>query len=109
MIPIRLLAVLCFFAASAPLRAQDAAAGADVARKHCSGCHQTQEQPRPILGFAPAFVKIADTKGMTQTSIEVFLKTPHEVMPNYVLSEREISDVAAYIASLRSKASPRHK
>jgi len=109
MIPIRLLAVLCFFAASAPLRAQDAAAGAGVARKHCSGCHQTQEQPRPILGFAPAFVKIADTKGMTQTSIEVFLKTPHEVMPNYVLSEREISDVAAYIASLRSKASPRHK
>lgn len=109
MIPIRLLAVLCFFAASAPLRAQDAVAGADVARKHCSGCHQTQEQPRPILGFAPAFVKIANTKGMTQTSIEVFLKTPHEVMPNYVLSEREISDVAAYIASLRSKASPRHK
>jgi mono/diheme cytochrome c family protein len=109
MIPIRLLAVLCFFAASSPLRAQDAAAGADVARKHCSGCHQTEERPRPIIGFAPAFAKIANTKGMTQTSIEVFLKTPHEVMPNYVLSEREISDVAAYIAGLRSEPSPRHK
>jgi len=97
------------FSGIPPLKAQDAAAGADVARKHCSGCHQTEEQPRPILGFAPAFAKIANTKGMTQTSIEVFLKTPHEVMPNYVLSEREISDVAAYIASLRSEPSPRHK
>jgi len=108
MLSIRRLAVLCFFAASSPLRAQDVAAGADVARKHCSGCHQTEEQPRPILGFAPAFAKIANTKGMTQTSIEVFLKTPHEVMPNYVLSERDISNVAAYIASLRS-APPPHK
>ena len=82
-------------------QAQDAAAGAELARKHCAGCHQIGLRSRPSLGFAPAFVKIAAAKGTTATSIVVFLSTPHEPMPNYVLSQKEIHDVAAYIVGLR--------
>ena len=98
------LVAACLPFCLSPARAQDVVAGGDVARKHCSGCHEVSGRPSGILGFAPAFVKIAGTKGMTQTSVEVFLGTPHEVMPNYVLSEREIRDVAAYIISLRPAA-----
>lgn len=81
--------------------AQDIAAGQALARKQCSGCHYAGKEAKPPFGFAPAFTKIARTKGMTETSIQVYLTTQHEVMPNYVLSPKEVRDVAAYIASLR--------
>jgi mono/diheme cytochrome c family protein len=81
--------------------AGDVAAGEKVARSSCGECHELGKHPIKF-GFAPAFAKIANTKGMTQTSIEVFLSTPHEVMANYVLSPNQIRDVAAYIMELRS-------
>jgi len=81
--------------------AQDIAAGKQVARTLCKGCHDIANRPPPSLGLAPSFVKIANTKGMTQTSIQVFLSTSHEVMPNYSLSPKQIRDVAAYIMTLR--------
>lgn len=82
-------------------QAQDSAAGAEVARNHCAGCHQVGERPRSRFGFAPAFAEIAAANGTTETSIVVFLSTPHEPMPNYMLTQKEIHDVAAYIVGLR--------
>ncbi len=79
--------------------AQDVAAGSQLARIRCTGCHQVGQ--RPQAGIAPSFVDVAATRGMTQLSIQVFLRTPHDHMPNYVLSEKQIADVAAYIISLR--------
>jgi mono/diheme cytochrome c family protein len=81
--------------------AQDIAAGARVAQSQCAGCHQIGRVPGKAPGLAPSFAEIAATPAMTQTSIEVFLSTPHEGMPNYSLSQRNIADVAAYIVSLR--------
>jgi mono/diheme cytochrome c family protein len=104
---LQLLIFACVSLGISPVSAQDVVAGASLARKQCAGCHQIGEHPKPGLGLAPAFVKIASAKGMTQISIGVFLRTSHEVMPNFVLSEREISDVAAYIISLRAKVPPR--
>lgn len=84
-------------------QAQDAAAGGEVARRHCAGCHQVGEKGGSSFGFAPAFAKIAAAKGTTETSIVVFLSTPHEPMPNYILSQKEIHDLAAYIVGLRRR------
>ena len=99
----RYLSLILFAMLLAPFaaQAQDIAGGERVARQRCTGCHEIGERPKAPFGFAPSFAKIARMKGMTQTSIEVFLGTPHEVMPNYTLSSKEIRDVAAYIASLR--------
>ena len=84
--------------------AQDVVAGGRVARAHCAACHQTGRDIATVPGLAPSFGAIANTKGMTQTSVRVFLSSSHEAMPNYVLSERDIADVAAYIMSLRFQA-----
>lgn len=89
-----------------PAIAQDIAAGKRVAQTSCSGCHEIESRPTPSIGAGPPFRSIARTRGMTQTSIEVFLSTPHEVMPNYVLTRKQIRDVAAYIIELRSKSGP---
>src|SRR5579872_530756 len=80
---------------------QDIAGGARVAQMQCSGCHQIGHGPRAKAGIAPSFADIAATKGTTQLSIEAFLSTPHEKMPNYVLSQKQIADVASYIMGLR--------
>ena len=81
--------------------AQDVAAGARVAERQCTGCHQIARAMNKAPGIAPSFAQIANSRGMTETSIEVFLRTSHEGMPNFVLRDKSITDVAAYIISLR--------
>ena len=99
---------LMLFAGTA--RAQDIVAGSQVARTQCTGCHQVGRRPQETAGIAPSFVNIADTKGMTELSIQAFLSTMHEKMPNYVLSQKQIADVASYIMSLHepNKENPDH-
>ena len=101
MSPLRVATVCMILMLSAGTAdAQDIVAGARVARLQCTGCHQIGYPPRAKAGLAPSFVDIAATKGTTRLSIEVFLSTPHEKMPNYSLSQKQIADVAAYIKSL---------
>ena len=42
----------------------------------------------------------------TALTINVILRTSHEVMPNYRLSREEIDDVVAFIMSLKDKKGP---
>jgi mono/diheme cytochrome c family protein len=86
-----------------PAFAQDVAAGEQLARAICIGCHEIEARPTPSIGAGPPFRGIARVRGMTQKSIEVYLSTAHEVMPNYVLTQKQIRDVAGYIIELRSK------
>lgn len=81
--------------------AQSLRAGLQLAQTQCATCHQVGPGAREKAAVAPSFADIASTKGMTEISIEVFLSTPHGRMPNYVLSQSQIADVAAYIMSLR--------
>jgi mono/diheme cytochrome c family protein len=100
--PVQIALILASFTLClGPALGQDVGAGETIARMSCSSCHEIGSRRASSFGLAPSFVKIANTRGMTQTSIEVFLSTPHEVMPNYSLSWKEIRDVAAYIVSLR--------
>ena len=81
--------------------AQDIGAGEKIAKTWCIGCHQVGPEPSRANDVVPPFAAIAASKGMTTTSLTVFLMTPHTKMPDYSLSRQQIRDVSAYIMSLK--------
>jgi mono/diheme cytochrome c family protein len=88
-----------------PLAAQtrgDPNRGYRFAERVCAQCHaiERNELGSP-LDDAPTFSAIAQSSGMTGLALSVFLRTPHSTMPNLVLSMDQITDVAAYIESLK--------
>lgn len=79
----------------------DPAAGHAFALQVCTPCHVVaSDQPGPRSKVGPDFHAIANTRAMTETSLHVFLSTPHPTMPNVMLSPKEQADVIAYILSL---------
>ena len=90
---------------SAKAQDRDITAGRDFAREACRACHMVERQPRALrrIDIGPAFRDIANTPEMTQTAIRVFLTSSHPKMPNLILPQEEIADVAAYILSLRNR------
>ena len=89
--------------------AQDAAAGQRLARRWCSACHEVGRAP-VHNDVSPSFAAIARMPSTTSMSLNAFLSTPHNRMPDYSLTRQEIKDVSAYILSLKqereSPASP---
>jgi mono/diheme cytochrome c family protein len=76
--------------------------GLSLAEEVCANCHAIEKgddvSPKAL---APTFETIASTPGMTPTALGLFLRTPHETMPNLVLSPDELADIIAYILSLK--------
>ena len=95
-----------FLALSSEALAQDAdiEAGAAYANKVCAACHAVlpNEQLSP-LPQAPTFQSVADTPGMTELALTVWLQSSHPTMPNIVLEPDDMRNVVAYIRSLESK------
>ena len=77
-------------------------AGRTLALEWCANCHLVAEDqemaPRPD---APPFVLIARDPAVTEFWIRVFLVTPHERMPNFILTPDETDNIVAYILSLK--------
>ena len=85
-----------------PALAQNPANGETIARTWCAGCHRVEgDGPRMENDAVPSFSSIAQMSSTTQTSLIVFLSTPHARMTDYNLTREEIRDVSAYILSLR--------
>jgi mono/diheme cytochrome c family protein len=86
--------------------AQDAdiAAGQAYAQKVCAACHAVlvNENMSP-LAEAPTFQSVADTPGMTEMALTVWLQSSHPTMPNIVLKPDDLRNVVAYIHSLAKK------
>jgi mono/diheme cytochrome c family protein len=100
-------AILALMAVNAHAQDADVAAGHAFAREACRACHMVeakQQKPRRFV-IGPAFRDIANTRGMTATALRVFLTTSHPKMPNLILTPEEITDVSAYILSLRHRPS----
>ena len=89
------------FGARALAQDADIAAGAAYASKVCAACHAVlaNEQISP-LPQAPTFQSVADTPGMTETALTVWLQSSHPTMPNIVLEPDDLRNVVAYIRSL---------
>jgi mono/diheme cytochrome c family protein len=80
----------------------DPIAGETLAREVCVNCHQVDKGQHGIsLEGAPAFQDLADDSAITSLALRVFLRSPHEGMPDLILSNNEIDDVVAYILGMR--------
>jgi hypothetical protein len=49
----------------------------------------------------PVFKDVANTSGMTATALTIWLQTSHPTMPNIILEPNDMSNVVAYILSLK--------
>ncbi len=100
----KLIAIACLSLATAAQAEElgNADRGLDYARSNCIGCHAVAfddiASPNPD---APPFKYVADTPGMTATSLAVFFRTPHPTMPNFLIEGEDKDNIIAYILSLK--------
>ena len=91
--------------AQRPLLAQpvagDPASGRLLATRLCSSCHRVLPMTLPDEGDPPSFQSIADQPSTTGISLNVFLHSNHNNMPDFILSSAESNDLIAYILSLK--------
>ncbi len=89
-------------AGAAAEEAGDVRAGEALAIKACSPCHIVSERE------GPPFAQIAKGPHATPNALRDFLRSTHSdvshlsSMPTPELTEQQIDDIAAYIASLRT-------
>jgi mono/diheme cytochrome c family protein len=82
--------------------AGDPASGRKIATTLCSSCHQVLLIALPDdKGDPPSFQSIADQPSTTGISLNVFLHSNHNKMPDFILSSAESNDLIAYILSLK--------
>jgi mono/diheme cytochrome c family protein len=77
------------------------AAGATYAKQYCAKCHAIADEDASPEHAAPRFKDVANTSGMTATALTVWLQTSHPTMPNIILEPNDMSNVVAYILSLK--------
>jgi cytochrome c553 len=106
----QLAAMLLFAAMIMPAHvraAGDADAAKGIVVEHCVACHQvpgySSEAGVAELG-APSFVSIAgDPQTYDPKQLKARLRQPHWPMQQFVLSERDVDNLLAFIASLREQ------
>lgn len=79
----------------------DPEAGRRPAVSDCSACHAIDTRMTAGTAAAPSFVAVSRMMSTTSLSLHVVLQTPHDKMPDYQLTARQIDDIVAYILSLR--------
>jgi mono/diheme cytochrome c family protein len=100
---VMMVAATTLLASGYAAMAQDAdiEAGGAYAEQVCAACHAVlpNEEFSP-LPQAPTFQSVADTPGMTELALSVWLQSSHPTMPNIILTQDELRNVVAYIRSL---------
>jgi mono/diheme cytochrome c family protein len=100
--------VLVSLLATNPTRAQpygDAAEGGRLTTMWCIGCHQIGPLESNLASDAvPSFRAVANMPSTTSLSLHAFLRTPHQAMPDLMLTEEQMDDIASYIIGLRAPA-----
>jgi mono/diheme cytochrome c family protein len=80
----------------------DRAQGRDLAGQVCAECHAIGASPGVSPNpNAPPFELIANLPGMTSIALTAALRTSHREMPNVILKPDELSNIIAYILSLK--------
>lgn len=92
-----LVAVLCL--SNSAQSADNAERGRLLAGQWCTSCHVVADDvPGGTVG--PAFSAMVPLRGRTEQQLRGWLAAPHDPMPDFNLSAREIADIVAYIVSL---------
>jgi mono/diheme cytochrome c family protein len=97
------IAAMLLVPAGAAAQDADIEAGRAYAEQVCAACHAVlpNEEMSP-LPQAPTFQSVADTPGMTELALSVWLQSSHPTMPNIVLEQDDLRNVVAYIRSLKT-------
>ena len=101
------LAMLVAVSSGAPAWADEtlpgnANQGAELARELCAVCHYVERGDRGVSSAgAPSFQDVADDPAVTAIALVVFFRSPHEIMPDLILSRAETDNAIAYILSLK--------
>ena len=98
---------LAFFLHSAPAGAQqlgNALEGLAYARDHCGECHGVEAAKQDFSPNidAPDFSEVANSPGMTERALAVWLQTSHPTMPDFMIAAEDRDDLIAYIMSLKT-------
>jgi len=72
-----------------------------LAGQWCQGCHALAPGERSANERATPFPELAQEPSVTAFWLRGFLRTPHDRMPDIVLSRDQTDDLVAYILSLR--------
>lgn len=95
------LSLGCFAATLPAWAIGDASRGHETAQRWCAHCHVISDTPQEVgTDGAPPFTDIARHSGLNTALVEVFLQSPHPPMPDFQLSNADISDLVAYFQSL---------
>ena len=79
----------------------DPAAGRRLAEAWCSECHAITVYALGEPRRGPEFAEVANRAKTTALSLNVFLRSNHDNMPNFILTRDEADDIVAYILSLK--------
>jgi mono/diheme cytochrome c family protein len=81
----------------------DPTSGRKIATRLCSSCHHALPMIVADEADPPSFQSIADQPSTTGISLNVFLHSNHNNMPDFIISNAESNDLIAYILSLNKK------
>ena len=107
---VKMIAALWVLGASASLAgpmtsAPDPEHGKELAKRLCSNCHLVESEQRQAIADVPSFHEIANMQGQTQGGILAKIVLPKHPMPVIPITKSELSDLAAYIMTLRDPVS----
>jgi mono/diheme cytochrome c family protein len=86
----------------------DPVAGKALAEKLCTNCHLvgSAQQQQPANADVPTFQEIANREEQSAGAIVARIILPKHPMPQIPLTKAELSDLAAYILTLRKTDKP---
>lgn len=77
------------------------AAGRRLASEMCGECHQVRPALPALYRYPPSFEDIARLPSTTRLSLNVFLRSNHRNMPNFIISKSDADNIIEYILSLK--------
>jgi mono/diheme cytochrome c family protein len=102
---LHLIPTLAAMAVAGAAHAQDAARGAELVRRHCSGCHavgSAGDSPNPA---APRFRELHrryDPDLLAEALAEGLL-TGHPAMPEFRFEPRDVQAIIRYLQSIQTR------
>ena len=98
---IAVLAIAMVAATLPAAAAGNAVTGQQIAQRWCASCHLVSPDQKGANADVPTFLEIAKRFNGDLTGLAGFLANPHPPMPDLSLTRAEISDLLAYIGSLK--------
>ena len=97
------IGLVAFASGAAAQTIGDPAAGRRLAEAWCAECHAIGPEIVYGLKRAPDFAEVAKRPKTTALSLNVFLRSNHDNMPNLILKRDEADDIVAYILTLKGE------